>query len=279
MEDEVMIKMEIESEEFQTEAEPENQTNQNTNDCSSKDSDCELLIPKIEPIDVDDDSQNNDQVTDGQMTNKTHTSAPHLVGILNQPTKSQNGPTLGFPKYSMSQISATSTITTSTMASSSATPSKISVVSPTILMPPTAVAGQTPILSTAQSPRPMRIGGNLQALLTTSGPRQTVTGSNGMKFILVNTGDHRVLPMTTTNLPPMPSTTPSPTQSGAKNVHHQQTQQSPQSQKRKASTTPTSQTKSTHLPKSKKRLTDSFPDRDTLRRREMAGNYKKTKLL
>ncbi|XP_059216998.1 basic-leucine zipper transcription factor A [Stomoxys calcitrans] len=271
----MMIKMEIESEEFQTEHE---ENDSKAKDTSSKDSDCELLIPKIEPIEVDDDSQPNEQpATATNVSNAASTnSTPNLAGILSQTSRSQNGAVVTFPKFSMSQNSVMSTITTST--ATPATSSKISVVSPTILM------SQTGQLSGAnmQAPRPqMRIGGNIQALLAASGSRSTITGANGMKFILVNTGDHRG----TTMAPTMPAISPqSPSQQNMKSIpqtqqqlHSQQHQQQQQSQQhQKPSNHLKSQHKSSHrtviqTSSSKKRLVESSPDRDTLRRRELSA--------
>lgn len=184
--------MEIESEEFQDVDEDNTVQTKKKQQQNLKKDDIELLTPKVEPIDVDEHVPSN---KDNKAPTKpaTSISAPNLIEILNQPKTSQTMATsIAITNFSVPQSSCyTNTTTASTsnpMVVSSLTPSKISVVSPTILMPQT---NQVTPTDAGHSSMPMRIGGNLQAFLTSSGARSTVTGANGMKFILVNTGDQR----------------------------------------------------------------------------------------
>ncbi|XP_075163543.1 uncharacterized protein LOC142236167 [Haematobia irritans] len=263
--DDVTIKMEIGSEEFPAETE----SNGNGKDIASDDNDCELLIPKVEPIEVDDDSQ--DKVDPANLGNsKSNPTTSNLLGVLNQSDKSQTAPLISLQKFSMPPTSGIATVTTST--STPVTPSKISVVSPTILMPP---SGQTSKGNNLQGAMQMRVGGNLQALL--AGSRSTVSTANGMKFILVNTTDSRGATVATAV--PTALTAQSPPQQcvvktvqQTQQIQDQQKQQQPQSQPNQSKAQHRSMHKTINqTPLSKKRLLDSMPDRETMRRRELCA--------
>ncbi|XP_073837693.1 uncharacterized protein isoform X2 [Musca autumnalis] len=237
-EDEMMIKMEIESEDYLTINEQDiipakSQDNQKTQTSGE-----ELLVPKIEPIDVDDETPSD---------NSTNTSSP-TVRILN---KSVN-------KITAPQSSSTTSTSTTT---SSVTQSKISVVSPTILMPSTGQTAAGPATTTimnTQSPRPMQISGNLQALLaSSSSARQTVTAANGMKFILVNGRGAQIA----TALPTLAQKSPVQPQN-ATSIQQTQKSQLP-------ATSPQNNIQNNAT--RKRPLDSSSPDRDTLRKRELAG--------
>ncbi|XP_073837696.1 uncharacterized protein isoform X3 [Musca autumnalis] len=240
-EDEMMIKMEIESEDYLTINEQDiipakSQDNQKTQTSGE-----ELLVPKIEPIDVDDETPSD---------NSTNTSSP-TVRILN---KSVN-------KITAPQSSSTTSTSTTT---SSVTQSKISVVSPTILMPSTGQTAAGPATTTimnTQSPRPMQISGNLQALLaSSSSARQTVTAANGMKFILVNGRGAQIA----TALPTLAQKSPVQPQN-ATSIQQTQKSQLP-------ATSPQNNIQNNAT--RKRPLDSSSPDRDTLRKRELAESLR-----
>ncbi|XP_061401935.1 uncharacterized protein LOC133337747 [Musca vetustissima] len=160
--DEMMIKIEIESEEYLTINEPETPKTKTQDLQKGQANDEELLVPKVEPIDVDDE--------EFQCESKTN-STSHLVRILNKP---------------QTQSHTTSTSSTVTPV----TPSKISVVSPTILMPSTGQATTATVMNT-QSPRPMQISGNLQALLASSTARLSWTTNCNNSSNIANNGSEQ----------------------------------------------------------------------------------------
>uniref|UniRef100_T1PKA5 Potato leaf roll virus readthrough protein n=1 Tax=Musca domestica TaxID=7370 RepID=T1PKA5_MUSDO len=110
----------------------------------------------------------------------------------------------------------------------------------------------------------MHFSGNLQALLASSTARQTVTASNGMKFILVNAADHRGAQITTTTAAPLPTITQN-------NIMPQQNSNSIQ-QPQKSQQTVKTPPKNVQNNTARKRLLEtSSTDRDTLRKRELSG--------
>lgn len=113
-----------------------------------------------------------------------------LADILKQPAISQ------MIKFAMPANS--SSLAISSASSPTAAQSKISVVSPTILMSPQMSPKST--LTTTTDQRQVRLPSNLHALLAASGSRTTVTNGNGMKFLFVNAADQRGPPITTANL-------------------------------------------------------------------------------
>ena len=119
-----------------------------------------------------------------------------LADILKQPVKTQNISTSSpaFIKFSMPSSSLATTMSSSSNTTIP-TQSKISVVSPTILMPPQMTAKSTDLQQ-----RQVCLPSNLHALLAAPGARTTVTNANGMKFLLVNAADQRGSGINTSNL-------------------------------------------------------------------------------
>ncbi|XP_046808870.1 myb-like protein P [Lucilia cuprina] len=243
---ELAIKLEIESEQFQEYQSIEEETDTTNKTANNKKTDetiktinitedDDLLVPKMEPIDVDEVYEKQGQQNTPAPPAKQNFT--QLADILKQPAKSQNitVPQPTMIKFSMPNNSNSSTTISSVSSSSTGTTSKISVVSPTILMPPLMSAKSNMATKTVDQ-RQVRLPGNLHALLAASGSRTTVTNANGMKFLLVNAADQRGPPITTSNLtstipltgPNRPNTA---NQTGVKIIQNAtQLQQQPQQQ-------------------------------------------------
>ncbi|KAM7358514.1 uncharacterized protein ACRADG_003459 isoform 1-T2 [Cochliomyia hominivorax] len=212
---EMAIKMEIESEQFQEyQSIDENEENRKeVNEKKTEETiktiniseDEELLVPKMEPIDVDEEYENKEKLSSTSETEPKQ-NFNKLTDMLKLPTTSSTNVTTTTTPSTATMIKftvpANSALATS-ISSATQTQSKISVVSPTVLMPPQISNNTTIVTSSAagsDQQRQVRLPGNLHALLTAPGSRTTVTNANGMKFLLVNAGDQRTAPITTSNI-------------------------------------------------------------------------------